>query len=256
MNPETLSNWMPYINYGFVVLTSVVLALAGHIILKRWESPSGLVCINYLTVMTCLGGTALFHFTMAGCVNIGLVIFKLSLGLLTLFPVFFYASQIVGGCYGGIVVDNAFWKSTVYGKPRSSYGKAYTLAKDGNVQGAVRQFRAYFDEDPKEASPLFYAAELLTQERFYSDAVNMYTRIMALFEKKEAVWAGACYLLAEVYSLHMGRTEDAKKMLRSLLDHTRQRHLRQMATERIEMLDQRDGTATRVIQENENKTRT
>lgn len=254
MNPETLAGWMPYINYGIVVLASVALSLAGHFILNRWDCPSGLVCLYYLMAVTFLGGYTIFRFTMdtgmdttgldsAVASGTGPVMFKLCLGLVTLFPSFYYASQIAGGWYGGAVIDSAYWTNTILAKPKSSYGKAFALAKHNDILGAVRQFRDYFDEDPKEPSPLFYAAEILTQERYYNEAVNVYLRIMNTFEKKETVWAGACYLLAELYSLHMGRPQDAKKLLRSLLEHTRQRHLRQMATDRIAALDASDGTA-------------
>jgi len=264
MNPETLAQWTPFINYGVVVLTGAVLTLAGRVILDRWDAPSGLVLINYLMAVVFVGGYAVFRFTLdtkmddtgldsALATGGGAVMFKLCLGLMTLFPSYYYASQIAGGWYGGAVVDTAFWTNSVFTKPKSSYGKAFALAKHNDVLGAVRQFRAYFDEDPKEPSPLFYAAELLTHERFHSEAVTLYLRIMNLFEKKAAVWAGACYLLAEVYSLHMGRTEDAKKLLRSMIERTRQRHLRQMATDRIAALDPLDGTAAGAAAENRNR---
>lgn len=52
----------------------------------------------------------------------------------------------------------------------SDFSKAQTLAATGDVDGALCQYRRYFQEDPYAPDPLLAAAALLTQHRRYDEA--------------------------------------------------------------------------------------
>ncbi len=212
---------------------------AGLAIRRKWEAAPSSVLICYVIAALGLGACSIFSSVFAGSINIGSVMFNLCLGLLVYFPVFIQISHLVGEWFGGVTVDAILWKSTVIAKPKSMYGKAFALSMHNDIPGAVRQFKAYFDVDTKEPSPLFYAAEVLAENRDYHGAAHMYLRIMQLFEPQVEVWAGAAYLLAELYHLHLNRPEDARKTLRLMLDKSRNLHLRKLATGQLEMLSRK-----------------
>lgn len=120
------------------------------------------------------------------------------------------------------------------GKPAASdYSKARALAKQEQVIAAVRQYRRYFDEDPKEPAPLFEAAQLLAKRKRVLDATALLEEIRKIFDKDDAVWVRATFNLAELNQHRARRGKTASDLLKEIMRRMPQTQYARDANERL-----------------------
>jgi tetratricopeptide (TPR) repeat protein len=96
----------------------------------------------------------------------------------------------------------------------SEFADARRLALRGDVNGAVAKYRAY---DHNKSEALFEAARLLKSEDRFDEAAAMFEEIMKNTPGNRRVWAEACYQLAKLHELGWKNHDEAKRLLRLLL---------------------------------------
>ncbi len=199
-------------NLLLLIGASAVLSTWGILLNRRHGGvPPFVWCIIYPATVFLCGPAPIFLYVLS--VGGGfMVIPAMCLGLLIYsFPIY------LGGCMvAGMLSEMtvaALMGSSLGQAPRVSYGKAVALAKQSSPLAAVRQYRKYFDEDPKVPTPLFRAAELLEERQQYNDAERMYKEIMHLFEKQTRAWGEAGFRLSELYEQKMDMQTESVKLL-------------------------------------------
>ena len=108
---------------------------------------------------------------------------------------------------------NMLYGSSLITPAPSSYGKARTLAKEGDVAGAMKAYWQYFDENPKVPAPLFAAALLLTEEKRYDEAVRLYRKIVREFEWNTRVWTEAAWRLGNLFEQEFAEMLEKDELL-------------------------------------------
>jgi tetratricopeptide (TPR) repeat protein len=96
----------------------------------------------------------------------------------------------------------------------SEFADARRLALRGDVNGAVAKYRSY---EHNKSQALFEAARLLKSEDRFSEAAELFEEVMRANPGNRKVWAEACYQLAKVYETGFNNAQEAKRLLRALL---------------------------------------
>jgi tetratricopeptide (TPR) repeat protein len=78
------------------------------------------------------------------------------------------------------------------------YPRAKKLRLEGNLEGALRAYLKYYEQDPRSPRPLFSAAGMLEMANDYKKAAILFRQIMERFEKDTATWGRAAYRLARL----------------------------------------------------------
>lgn len=99
----------------------------------------------------------------------------------------------------------------------SDFSKAKALERGGDVEGALAQYRRYFNEAPGSPQALFEIARLQTKEQRYDDGANTYREINSKFGKDDAIWARASFHLAELLEVNLGDQKAGHNLLRQIL---------------------------------------
>ena len=111
----------------------------------------------------------------------------------------------------GDVIAGWLYDSSMVSPPPNAYGRAGTCAVAGDMPGALREYRKYFDANPRVPTPLFAAALYLEQKKEYGIAACFYREIIEKFEANKPIWAEGCLRLAALSARHLNdpRTSDA-----------------------------------------------
>lgn len=124
------------------------------------------------------------------------------------------------------------------GKPApSDYSKARALVKQEQVIAAVRQYRRYFEENPKEPEPLFEAAGVLAKKKRVKEAIGILREIRDQFVKDDAVWVRATFLLAELHQNNAGNNKAAQALLKEIVQRAPRTQYGRDANERLTRLN-------------------
>ncbi len=83
-------------------------------------------------------------------------------------------------------------------KPEVDVRKAQKLAEDGDIEGAVIEYRQCARRYPFSPDPLFGAATLLETAKRNDEAVETYRQIISKFKEDKNVWVKASRRLAEL----------------------------------------------------------
>lgn len=196
-----------------LVITDVVLVAIACVLirLERWQNLRSVPLSDAL--LACLG--ALLVYTVA-CAPLAREC-ALTPHFVVLISAFAFLPSVA---YGYILlcaltrssVDVVFGLDT--GKPAArGFSKAQTLVMQDDVEGAIKQYREYFEDNPKDPEPLFECAELLIEEKRFRESGNLFREVMQRFEKDDAVWGRAALRLAELYRDHMSKKELAVGVL-------------------------------------------
>lgn len=98
----------------------------------------------------------------------------------------------------------------------TDFSKAHALVQQDDVDGALREYRAHFRENPTDPRPLFEAARLLANEHRWSDAADAFRDIIGRFRDQDEVWAKASFRLAEICLHHLDEKELAVFILNEI----------------------------------------
>jgi hypothetical protein len=83
------------------------------------------------------------------------------------------------------------------------YPRARALRLDGDIDGALEEYMAYFDNNPSVPRPLFSAAGMLEQEKQFEKAAEVFRRITIYFAEDDVVWTRAAFRLLFLHDHHL-----------------------------------------------------
>ena len=117
------------------------------------------------------------------------------------------------------------------------------------MPGALREYRKYFEENPKVPTPLFAAALYLEQQKEYAVAACFYREIMEKFVKNKPIWAEGCLRLATLSARHLHDSRTADALLHEVMRRARNLKQAKAAAEQVlrrqaQGLDEMYGTET------------
>lgn len=115
----------------------------------------------------------------------------------------------------------------------TDFSKAKALERGGDVDGAIAQYRRYFNEAPNLPNALFEIGRLQAKEQRYYDAANTYREISGKFRKDDAIWARASFHLSELLEVNLADKKAAHNLLRQILKRAPKTRHAQFARERL-----------------------
>ena len=95
-------------------------------------------------------------------------------------------------------------------RPTSDLSRARSLASQNDIDGAVKQFLHYFDQDASNPAPLFAASDLLQQYGRFEEAAGMLRTVLRCFPENDAAWARGAFELAGLFRNHLGEPQTAR----------------------------------------------
>jgi tetratricopeptide (TPR) repeat protein len=125
------------------------------------------------------------------------------------------------------------YASTIIAPMPSDFSRARALARQGNVNEALKEYRGYFEENPGSATPLFEAAQFLEEQRRYGQCVGYYREIMKTFEHQKGVWAEAGVRLATIFSDYLNDWKKAEPILNEVAKTVPRTEQARQARERL-----------------------
>ena len=134
---------------------------------------------------------------------------------------------------GMSLANKLFIDSSIIEPLPSDYSKAKARAKEGDVSGALSEYRRYFEENPKRPAPLFAAAAFLEQVGRFEQAVAYYREIAKTFETNTIIWSEATLRLADTLDNHLDMPKRAEEDWRGILKRARGTSQAKMASERL-----------------------
>lgn len=147
-------------------------------------------------------------------------------------PQAFYFGRIIAVSFSNRVIDQISPFNMRIEEP-SEFAEARKLALRGDVDGAVKRYRAYLENTDVA---LFEAARLLKSADRYAEAAALFLEISERFFGKKQVWAEATYNLAKLRESHLHQAKDAMALLGQILDRASDSRFGQLAqTELVRM---------------------
>ncbi|GMW02658.1 MAG: hypothetical protein AMXMBFR84_37940 [Candidatus Hydrogenedentota bacterium] len=132
------------------------------------------------------------------------------------FPAVIMITWMVRASASEVMTDFLYGQHFVTPAP-SDYGRARKKAVENDVEGALKEYRNYFEADPRRPAPLFAAALLAERKEKYDYAVTFYKDIMRQFEKHPKAWAKAAYRLALIHDQQFHDAAAAARLMREIL---------------------------------------
>lgn len=93
-----------------------------------------------------------------------------------------------------------------------SYPSAKRLRIAGDIEGALREYLRYYEQDPQTPTPLFSAAGMLEMEKDYKKAAVVFRQIMERFEKDDALWGKAALRLVRLRREHLNDVSGSERL--------------------------------------------
>lgn len=140
-------------------------------------------------------------------------------------PPAFYFGRIIAVSFSNRVIDQISPFNMRIEEP-SEFAEARKLALRGDVDGAVKRYRAYLDNTD---TALFEAARLLKSADRYAEAAALFLEISERFFGKKLVWAEATYHLAKLRESHLHQAKDAMGLLNKILERASDTRFGQLA---------------------------
>lgn len=140
-------------------------------------------------------------------------------------PQAFYYGRITALSVSNRVIDQISPFNMRIEEP-SEFAEARKLALRGDVDGAVKRYRAYLDNTD---TALFEAARLLKSADRYAEAAALFLEISERFFGKKLVWAEATYHLAKLRESHLHQAKDAMALLDQILGRASDTRFGQLA---------------------------
>jgi len=99
----------------------------------------------------------------------------------------------------------------------SDFSKARTLAADGDIDGAVRQYWQYFEEAPNRVDPMIDAANLLCARGRHEEAADLLRDVLRRVRSQDRLWAQTVFRLAEILRENLGERQAARYLYGRIL---------------------------------------
>ena len=135
-------------------------------------------------------------------------------------PAFYYGRILVVSCANRAIDQISPFNMRI--EEPSEFAEARKLALRGDVDGAVKRYRAYLDNTDVA---LFEAARLLKSQ----DRLALFLEISERFFGKKLVWAEATFHLAKLRESHLHQAKDAMGLLEIILDRASDTRYGQLA---------------------------
>ncbi len=153
------------------------------------------------------------------------------------FPLFYYGLIIVNS-FASRVIDRVSPFGMQIHEP-SEFAEARKLALRGDVDGAVKRYRAYL-ENTEDA--LFEAARLLKSEDRFAEAAALFQEISERFYGKKLIWAEATYHLAKLRERHLHQASKATTLFEQVIERTPDSRFGQLAQTELARMSHLYGT--------------
>lgn len=218
--------------FALLIAVSAGLTAIGCVIRRRYDGqPPGLVAVLYFfVIVTALSALVwALAFRGGGAVR---TLAVLSAALLIAFPPIALMGSQVAGTLSNLLHGSLFG-SSLAAPPPSDFSKAEAYAAQGDIDGALNAYRAYFDEAPNSANPLFAAAALLQKSRRFGAAAVYYREVMERFEKSDRTWEEAAIRLANIYEHHIKNVPAADEILLAIVRRAQDSEYRRLAADRL-----------------------
>ncbi|MBI2423494.1 MAG: hypothetical protein HYV27_11755 [Candidatus Hydrogenedentes bacterium] len=135
-------------------------------------------------------------------------------GLLCWIPLVAFSSWTVVNSLAHRTIDRIGPFSAMIEDP-SEFSEARKLALRGDIDGAVRCYRTYADNQP---AALFEAGRLLKSQDRFAEAAILFEEIAEDYRDEALAWAEAIYNLAKVQSSGLHQGEAAQNNFRRVLE--------------------------------------
>jgi len=145
--------------------------------------------------------------------------------LIFLAPTAAYYALIFTTAFSNRVIDQISPFNMRIEEP-SEFAEARKLALRGDVDGAVKRYRAYLDNTD---AAMFEAARLLKSEDRYAEAAALFLEISERYFGKKLVWAEATFHLAKLRESHLHQAKDAMNLLGQILERASDTRFGQLA---------------------------
>ncbi len=218
-----------------LLLTDTALAIVGEVLRRRLEGrmrrgfATGLLVVGLALVIHVLGAAPLAIsargdlMATSGFLNVNFV-----LGFIPaiIYARFFLEAASTGGVEAIFGLDTGVAVDT-------DFSKAKAMERGGDLDGAIAQYRRYFNEAPKIPHALFEIGRLQAKEQRYYDAADTYREISGKFGKDDAIWSRASFHLAELLEANLGDQKAGHNLLRQILKRAPKTRHAQFARERL-----------------------
>ncbi len=141
-----------------------------------------------------------------------------------IFPLFYYGLIVVNS-FASRAIDRVSPFGMQIHEP-SEFAEARKMALRGDVDGAVKRYRAYLDNTD---GALFEAARLLKSEDRFAEAAALFQEITERYFGKKIIWAEATYHLAKLREGHLHQANEAKTLLDQIIERTPDSRFGQLA---------------------------
>lgn len=203
------------------------LIFAGHLIKGIWDRNNETVPIPVAATMNVVMLATYFSIVKALYAHTDLD-HKFSILIwcfIFLVPPAFYFGRVLAISCANRAIDQISPFNMRIEEP-SEFAEARKLALRGDVDGAVKRYRAYLENTD---TAMFEAARLLKSEDRYAEAAALFLEISERFFGKKLVWAEATYHLAKLRESHLHQAKDAMNLLTKILDRASDTRFGQLA---------------------------
>ncbi len=203
------------------------LIFAGHLIKSIWDRNNETVPIPVALIMNVAMLAAYFAVvrTLYAHTNVDNRFSILVWCLIFLAPTLLYFGLILATSVSNRAIDQISPFNMRIEEP-SEFAEARKLALRGDVDGAVKRYRAYLDNTDVA---LFEAARLLKSEDRYAEAAALFLEISERYFGKKLVWAEATFHLAKLRESHLHQAKDAMNLLGQILERAADTRFGQLA---------------------------
>lgn len=102
-------------------------------------------------------------------------------------------------------------------RPGTDFSRARSLASRNDISGATAQYQRYFEDDPRDAAPLFAAASLLQQYERFDEAAAVLREVMQAFSADDDAWTRAAYELATLFRMQLDEPQAARYLYHQII---------------------------------------
>lgn len=235
--PNELPKQYPWLQFAtelptlleFLALVGAVgcIIFVGHLIKSIWDRENDTVPIPVAAVMN-VAMLFTYAFIVRAFYSHTTDAHKISILVWCLIflvpPAFYYGRILVVSCANRAIDQISPFNMRI--EEPSEFAEARKLALRGDVDGAVKRYRAYLDNTDVA---LFEAARLLKSQDRFAEAAALFLEISERFFGKKLVWAEATFHLAKLRESNLHQAKDAMGLLERILDRASDTRFGQLA---------------------------
>lgn len=221
-----------FLKYCPLVLVSAILTIAVLLVRRYFkrELPFWLAMVE-LFVLIAIPAVIVIPFALRYSHSFDAIfIFSLALFIFT-WPLCIAVPDITYSMADAL--QKFLFESSLITPAPSSYGRARARIMEGDIEGAAREYRNYFDQNPKVPAPLFELARWYERECNYCSATFCYREIMSRFKENKIIWAEAGLRLGDLYIQYLGDSRAAVHVFNEIVNRVPDLEQGRLAQNRI-----------------------